>query len=107
MVQTQHVEEGYPLSPRHSFSQPHTAYAAFTHGLSNLWLFLCKTILNAHHLLEPLEEIIRVKFIPTLTGCALPNKLECKLLGLAVRLSVLNIISPLSLSLGNTKYLYS
>ena len=33
-------------------SQPHAAYAAFTRGLSNLWLFLYRTILNAYYLLE-------------------------------------------------------
>ena len=79
-------------------SQPHTAYSAFTHGLSNLWLFLCRTTPNIHHLLEPLEETIRTNFIPTLTGRAPPNDIERKLFSLPARLGGLNIISPSSLS---------
>ena len=31
-------------------SQPHAAYSAFTHGLSNLWFFLRRTTPNIHHL---------------------------------------------------------
>ena len=50
---------------------------------------------NAHPLLEPLEEAIRVNLIPTLTGRPPPNNLERKLFGLPVRLGV--VVSPLSL----------
>ena len=36
-------------------SEPHAAYSAFTHGLSNLWLFLCRSTPSIHHVFEPLE----------------------------------------------------
>ena len=49
-------------------SQPHVAFAAFTCSLSSQWLYLCCTTPNICFLLEPLEETIRTKFIPVLTG---------------------------------------
>ena len=80
-----------------SSSSPHAAYAAFTHGISNLWLFLCRTTPNICHLLEPLEDLIRSKLIPSLTGRTAPNDLERKLVALPVRLGGLQLISPITL----------
>ena len=79
-------------------SQPHAAHVAFVHGLSNLWLLLCRTTPNACHLLEPLEKAIRVNLTLTFTGHPSPINLECKLFGLPVRHGGLNIVSPPSLS---------
>ena len=33
--------------------QPHVAHSAFTHGISNLWQFLCRTTPNVCHLYLP------------------------------------------------------
>jgi len=46
-------------------TQPHAAYAAFTHGLSNHWLYTCRTIPDIQHLLLSLETAIHQ---PALTG---------------------------------------
>ena len=49
-------------------TQPHAAYAAFTHGLSEQWTYISRTINRIGSLLQHLESIIRSKVIPTLTG---------------------------------------
>ncbi len=41
-------------------TQPHAAHAAFTHGLSNKWSYLTRTIQGIGNLLEPLESTIRM-----------------------------------------------
>jgi len=53
--------------------QPHAAYAAFTHGLSSHWLYVCRTIPNISRLLQPLEDKIRLVLIPALIGCSSPS----------------------------------
>ena len=40
-------------------SQPHAAYAAFTHGLASKWTFLARTVTNISNLFQPLEDAIR------------------------------------------------
>jgi hypothetical protein len=44
-------------------SQPHAAYAAFTHGLIHRWTFLSRirTVNGIGQLFQPLEDIIRMK----------------------------------------------
>ena len=53
-------------------TEPHAAFAAFTHGLSSRWnYFLWVTdlkSLSATGQLQPFENAIRSLFIPTLTG---------------------------------------
>ena len=49
-------------------SQPHAAYAAMTHGLSSKWTYLSRTIPNISDLFQPLENAIRYKCLPALTG---------------------------------------
>ena len=49
-------------------SQPHAAHSAFTHGFSNKWSYLSRTIPDISPLLQPLEFQIRSKLIPSLTG---------------------------------------
>ena len=63
-------------------SQPHAAYAAMTHGLSNQWLFLQRTIPNLSPLLQPLENTIALKFIPSLTGRKDCSEIERELFAL-------------------------
>ena len=48
-------------------TQPHAAHAAFTHGFSNKWSYLSRTIAGIGTLLQPLETLIRSKLIPTLS----------------------------------------
>ena len=55
--------------PSIAISQPHAAYAAFTHGLiHNKWTYFSRTIPNLEELFEPLEDTIQQQFLPSLTG---------------------------------------
>ena len=60
-------------------TQPHAAYAAFTHGLSSRWNYLLRVTdwetLASSDLLQPLETAIQLHFIPALTGQSPPGKL--------------------------------
>jgi len=73
-------------------SQPHAAYAAFTHGLSSKWSFLSRTIPNIGDLFQPLEDSIHQKFLP-------PSLAKTRdLLATPVRLGGLGITTPSRLS---------
>ena len=43
-------------------TQPHAAYAAFTHGLTSKWTYLARTIPNLEELFKPLEDAITHNF---------------------------------------------
>ena len=49
-------------------TQPHAAYAAFTHGLMSKWTYITRAISNIGDLLSPLEDVIRRKFLTSLLG---------------------------------------
>ncbi len=68
-------------------TQPHAAYAAFTHGLKHKWTYLIRTIPD---LLQPLEDVIRHKFLPSLTGQSAINR---ELMALPIRHGGLGIIN--------------
>ena len=76
-------------------SQPHAAYAAFTHGLSSCRSYLLRTIPDVQDLLSPLEN---ETFTPALTGRPPCSKLERDLLGLPVRLGGMGLTNPVTLS---------
>jgi len=46
-------------------TQPHAAFATFTHCLQACWTFLCRTIPGAGIFLRPLEDCIRNEFLPS------------------------------------------
>lgn len=75
-------------------TQPHAAYAAYTHGLTSKWSYLSRTTPNLASRLQVLEDILRSKFIPCLTGRPPPNDAERNLLALPVRLGGLGIANP-------------
>ena len=79
-------------------TQPHAAFAAFSHGLFSKWSFLSRTISNISHLLQPLETIIRSEFIPSLTGQPPPNNSSRRLFALPARLGGLGIRDPVTTS---------
>ena len=79
-------------------TQPHAAYAAFTHGLTSRWTFLARTTPNIGNLLQPLEEAIRLKFLPALTGKAAFSDDIRDLLALPVRLGGIGVTDPTCLS---------
>ena len=82
-------------------SQPHAAYTAFRHGLVNKWTFLSRTIPNAEELFKPLEEMIRTRLIPSLTGQNACNDDMRDLIVLPAHLGGLGISNPCKQSSGH------
>ena len=54
------------------------------------WSYLARTVPDNTRLFQPLEDVIRTKYIPCLTGRAPPNDLERNLLSLPPRLGIPN-----------------
>ena len=75
-------------------TQPHAAYAAFTHGLMSKWNYIRRTVPNIGDLLKPLEEVIRRKFLTSFTGQNAFNDVTRELLALPIRLGGLGITNP-------------
>ena len=73
---------------------PQSAFASYTHGLCNKWTYLCRTCPDISHLFQPLEDTIRLKFIPALTGRDPPNDQMRDLLSLPSRHGGLGLINP-------------
>ena len=69
-----------------SVTHPQAAYVAFTHGFIGKWNFLMRCIPNIQPFLSPLEETIRCRFLPNLTGQPSFSDTERKLLALPTRL---------------------
>lgn len=49
-------------------TQPHAAHAYFVHAQQSKWTYAQRTMKQISHLLQPLEDVIRRKFIPALFG---------------------------------------
>ena len=75
-------------------SQPHAAYSALTHGLSNKWSYLSRVTPNISHLLNPLDVTLKAKLLPALTGRPTPNDQECALFALPARHGGMGISIP-------------
>ena len=60
------------------------------------WNYLTRTVPNIGNLLQPLEEVIRRKFLPSLTGQNAFNDVTRDLLALPIRLGGLGIANPSS-----------
>ena len=73
---------------------PHSAYSAFTHGLSSRWTFVSRTMSDIQNLLVPLEHAIHEYLLPALTGRPSCSSLERSYLALPVRLGGLGIANP-------------
>ena len=87
------TEQIYRLSTI-ALSQPHAAYAAFTHGLARRWAYLLRTVQGISPMLRPLEDAIHQQFLPALTGRPACSPEERELLSLPVRLGGLGINDP-------------
>ena len=79
-------------------SQPHAAYAAFTHGLSSKWNYLLRvTDWDQHQpedILDSLEKKIHSLFIPALTGQPPPGQHMRDILALPARIGGLGLTNP-------------
>ena len=77
-----------------AITQPHAAFAAFTHGQKSRWTYLARITPNIGDLIKPLEETIRKFFLPNLTGQNALNDTEVNLLALLAHLGSLGISDP-------------
>jgi len=73
-------------------SQPHAAYASFTHGLISRWLYASRTVPDMSSSFHPLEKALLTKFIPALTGLDSLGALQQSLFVLLTRLGGLGIV---------------
>ena len=73
---------------------PQAAFSAFVHGFSSKWTHLSRTCPGIDDLFQPLEDAIRTKFIPALTGRDPPNDSIRDLLSLPFRFGGLSISNP-------------
>ena len=67
-------------------SQPQAAYCALNQGLKHRWSYLSRTTENISELLQPIEETLRHKVIPAITGKSNINDIERNLFALPARL---------------------
>ena len=74
-------------------TQPHAAFAAFTHCLQGQWTFLSRTMPDCAQLFEPLEQAIRAHLIRALFKRYV-NDLERDLLSLPARMGGMGIFKP-------------
>ena len=75
-------------------TEPHAAYAAFTHGLLSKWSYLSRILSNLSSHFQHLENVIRTEFIPTLTRNPPPNDTDRELFALPARLGGLDLRNP-------------
>ena len=79
-------------------TQPHAAFAAFTHGLCSKWSSVVQVIdldeNTSKDLLQPLKNTISSTLIPALTGQPPSGKLTRDLLALPCKHGGLGIINP-------------
>ena len=72
--------------------EPHCAYTAFTSGFRNKFTYFLRTIPDIQLYMDPVEDTIRLKFIPAITGGHICTQLERVLLSLSPKLGGLGII---------------
>ena len=79
-------------------TQPHAAYAAYTHGLASKWNYLLRITdweeNQLNDIVESLEKAIQSHFIPALTGQPPPGGHTRELLALPARLGGLGLMNP-------------
>ena len=79
-----------------AITQPQAAYAAYTHDFKSKWTYLAWTTLCFYieTLLAPLEEVIRHKFLPAITGQNVFDGNLRSLIGFPARHGGLGITDP-------------
>ena len=77
-----------------AITQPHAAYAAFTHGFHSKWSHLSRTVPNMGSQFHPLENILRTDFIPAITGRPPPNDTDREVFALPARSGGLGLLNP-------------
>ena len=77
-----------------ALSQPQSAFAALTHGLMSSWNYTLRTCPDIATHLVPLEDALRLKFLPVLTGQGAPNDALRELFSLPCRMGGSGILDP-------------
>ena len=75
---------------------PQLAYAQFVFGLKSKWNYILRTTPNISHLMKPLEDSIRDRFIPSIIGKSITNE-ERDLLSLPLRHGGMGISNPIAM----------
>ena len=73
--------------------EPQVAFSAFIQRMQSRWTFVTRTVANISELMQPLEDAIRQKFLPSLLGREV-NDLERELFTLPARHGGLGIVNP-------------
>ena len=79
-------------------THPQAAYCAFTYSFRHKFNYIMSTIPDIKHLLQPVEDVIRHKFIPTLCDNRACNNDERLLFALPVRYGGLGITDITAIS---------
>ena len=74
-------------------NEPQIALSAYTKALCMRWSFTQRTISDIGHLFQPLEDLIREKFIPAIVGRKV-SEIERRILALPVRFGGIGILNP-------------
>ena len=69
-----------------AITQPHAAFCAFPHGVVNKWRYLFRTTGQTEDSLQPLDDAIRYKFAPAVTGRQALSKNEQEIMSLPARM---------------------
>ena len=77
-----------------SETQPQAVFSALTHGAMSSWTYLSRTCPEIGPLLQPLEDVLRKKLIPSLTSHDPPNNTMRELFALPCRHGGLGIPNP-------------
>ena len=75
-------------------TQPHAAFAVYTHCTLHKWSFISRTTPGISELLQPVEDAILFHLLPSLTGRDAFSPLERELMALPARLGGLGIPNP-------------
>ena len=79
-------------------TQPQAAYAEYTNGLINHWIYALRvTTPIEESLVKPLEDAVSQKLIPALTDQPAPNEDIRALLALPVQLGSMGLVNPVTL----------
>ena len=73
--------------------EPHCAYTAFTGGFRGKFTYFIRTIPGFEKYLGPVEDLLRLKFIPAITGGHICTDVERDLLSLPAKMGGLGIIN--------------
>ena len=77
-----------------AITQPHAAFCAFTHGVVSKWRYLFRTTGQTEESLQSLEDAIRYRFSPAVTGHSALSENERDIISLPARMGGLDLCNP-------------